>query len=298
MSNSHYDRVQSELSKAGVSRYGLLRAEGRNLPNIIHPEEHIKAAVYGRTTDGSAMLVATDRRIIFYDKKPLITISDEISYEVVSGIGVNRENGVRASLTLFTRMGEYTIRYASPRAVDTFKSYIETNRLEGTPQPDTRRTKPVTDSAKQTLQSSIPKTTISPEAAQFLASHELAVLSTIDRTNQLHGAAVYYLFNAKAQTIHILTKSQTQKSHNILATHQVAVTVYDEAALQTAQLQGLADIETDEETKQHVYMNINRIRDYNGERHHPPVTKLLEGHFMVYRISITSARFHDFKYHR
>lgn len=291
--SSHIERVKRELSDAGVTWHGLLRAEARYLPSVIHNDEHVKAAVYGRTKDGSAMLVATDRRILFVDKKPMVTISDELSYEVVSGVGLTQEKGLTAGITLFTRIGNYTVRFANMKSVKKFEAYIESHRLEGKPKPDSRRTSPVFPSAKITNGVKLNK-----ETTSFLNSHELGVLSTLDRNNQLHGAAVYYVFDEKEKTIHILTKSQTQKSHNILATHKVAFTVFDEEQLQTAQLQGIAEIEPDAQKKQDVFIAINRTRVHGKDVHHPPVTKLVEGHFIVYRITITSARYQDFKFHR
>lgn len=293
---THGARVKRELSDAGISGYALMRAEGRALPAFIHPEEHIMAAVYGRTKDGAAMLVATDRRIIFFDKKPLITISDEISYEVVSGVGIGQENGLRSSLTLYTRMGNYSVRMASSKSVVKFERYLEQTRLEGTPKPDSRRTTPV-----QTRQKSFGKNSklkIDKKASEFIANHEIGVLSTLDRTNQVHGSTVYYQYHEDSQTINILTKSETRKSHNILATHSVAFTIFDEPTLQTVQIQGIAEIETDETLKQETFLAINRKRSYSGTEHHPPVTKLVDGSFVVFKISITALRFNDFNYRR
>jgi len=289
----HVERVKRELSDAGVSWYGLLRAESRYLPQVIHADEHVKAAVYGRTKDGSAMIVATDRRMLFIDKKPMITISDEISYEVLSGVGISQENTLTAGITIFTRMGNYTVRFANTKSVMKLKKYLESHRLEGAPKPDSRRTNPVAPK----VHSNTPLN-MSTEARDFIKNHELGVLSTLDRNNQLHGAAVYYVFDEQQSTLHILTKSQTQKSHDILATHKVAFTIYDEDELQTAQLQGIAEIESNTEKKQEVFLTINHTRRHGQTEHHPPVTKLMEGHFIVFKITITAVRYQNFKFHR
>lgn len=293
---THNQRVKKELSEAGITGYALIRAEGRALPAFIHEDEHIMAAVYGRTKDGAAMLVATDRRLIFFDKKPLITISDEISYEVVSGVGIGQENGLRSSITLYTRMGNYSVRMASSKSVTKFERYLEKTRLEGTPKPDSRRTTPI--QTRQTRTTTGTKIKISKKASEFIANHEVGVLSTLDRTNQVHGAAVYYRYHEESQTLNILTKSETRKSHNILATHLVAFTIFDESTLQTAQIQGIAQIETDEATKQETFIAINRKRNYAGGEHHPPVSKLVDGNFIVFTVKITSLRFNDFNYRR
>jgi hypothetical protein len=69
----HRLRVMKELKYAGMSAYGLMKMASLYLPKIIHKNETIHGVVYGRGADkiGSVMLVATDKRILFLDKKPL-----------------------------------------------------------------------------------------------------------------------------------------------------------------------------------------------------------------------------------
>ncbi len=66
----HTNRIKQELKDAGLTSYGLLNSESRYLPQLIHEDEHIGGVVYGKHKNGLAMLVATDRRVIFLDKKP------------------------------------------------------------------------------------------------------------------------------------------------------------------------------------------------------------------------------------
>lgn len=69
----HRQRVISELKNAGMTTYGTMKMETEKLPSIIHDDEHIGGVVYGRTTGekiGSAMIIATDKRVIFLDVKP------------------------------------------------------------------------------------------------------------------------------------------------------------------------------------------------------------------------------------
>jgi nitroimidazol reductase NimA-like FMN-containing flavoprotein (pyridoxamine 5'-phosphate oxidase superfamily) len=293
---THESRIKRQLVESGVSRYALWRAEARALPASIHKDEQIMAAVYGRTSDGSAMLIATDRRILYFDKKPFITISDEISYEVVSGVGLTQENGIRAGITVFTRMGNYTIKMANPRSVNRFKKYLEESRLEGAPQPDSRRTHPIDRNI--TKKPSKVALSLDDKAIDFISTHELGVLSTADKSGEPHGATVYYYFEQENKVIYILTKSETQKAHNLIANPRVALTIYDENKLQTAQLSGRAQIETDLEVKKNVFEKINHTRKYGEALHHPPVTKLTEGNFITFKISIDSGTYHDFMYSR
>jgi general stress protein 26 len=191
-------------------------------------------------------------------------------------------------------MGNYTIRYANSKSVQQFKQHLEHARLEGSPRPDTRRTSPIAQTPPKNPLTKI----LNAQAIGFLKTHSIGVLSTIDRSNQLHGSVVYYIYKPEHNKLYILTKSQTEKAHNILATHQIAFTIFDEPALQTLQLQGTAEIESDSEIKQEVFTSINRLRDYGGEKHHPPVTKLIDGHFIVFSIAPLKGTFSDFKFRR
>ena len=125
----HTARIKQELRQAGVTRYGLLKGESRHLPRIIHPDEHIHGAIYGRAKEGSIMLVATDRRVIILDWKPLFTNTDEITYDVVSGVKMGSQ-GIFTSVTLHTRIKDYALKFVNFKCADRFVDYIEERRLE------------------------------------------------------------------------------------------------------------------------------------------------------------------------
>jgi Bacterial PH domain len=125
----HIKRIRSELIKAGATIYGLLKAESRYLPHIIHPDEHIQAIVYGQHISSSAMLIATDQRIIYLDKKPIALFMDEVTYDVVSGIELDVHT-LFASVTLHTAVLNYQIKFANIRCADRFTSFIEEQRVK------------------------------------------------------------------------------------------------------------------------------------------------------------------------
>ena len=124
-------RVKDELRGLGLSRWALLSMSSRYLQKIIHPGERLCGAVYGHQKDGMGMLVATDRRVIFIDKKPLFLKEDEITYDVVSGVSFNHA-GLGSTLTLHTRIKDYTLLTVNNRSARNFVEYIERNRLEQT----------------------------------------------------------------------------------------------------------------------------------------------------------------------
>jgi Bacterial PH domain len=128
---SHEQRIKNELKAVGVSRYGIWMSESRYLPHVIHPDEHIGGVVYGYHADGLVMLVATDRRVIFLDKKPLFINEDEFSYMSISGVS-HSHLGIGSTVKLHTRIRDYSIRTFNEQCADTFVTYIESQSLEFT----------------------------------------------------------------------------------------------------------------------------------------------------------------------
>ncbi|MBL8159276.1 pyridoxamine 5'-phosphate oxidase family protein [Candidatus Saccharibacteria bacterium] len=290
---AHTARITRELAKAGATRFGLYKFAGRYLPAILAEDEQIEAAVYGRYREGAGLislsegwLVATDRRVIFLDHKPFYTSMDEMGYDAVTGVK-RTTAGWFSAITLHSKLGDYRIRYANRQCVNNFMQVIETKRLEKS--KDGFFMQPQHTPSHHTM----PAPIVSNEAIEFLRSHETAVLSTVGKNGEPHGAVIYYLVG-QDHRLYMLTKAGTQKVHNIFAHHGVALTVFDKDKLQTVQLQGKAEIEGDQETKNWVFTHIVKPRQHSSGPSMPPVTSLQDGAFIVVRITPTSARYIDF----
>ena len=117
-------RVKQQLRYLGVSRLALLTMESRYLPHLIHPDEFIQGVVYGQSKGGFAMLVATDKRVIFLNKKPLYVNEDEITFNVVSGVSHDHA-GFGTTITLHTRLGDYAIQTLNEKCAQGFVEAIE-----------------------------------------------------------------------------------------------------------------------------------------------------------------------------
>ncbi len=124
-----------ELKAAGVTRYGMKKFAVKYLPKIIHEKEHVHGVIYGRYADNEGsltlnegVLVATDKKIIFVDHKPGFTNTDEITYDVVSGI--KKTTALFSAVSLHTRLGDYSFRFINPKCANTFVAYVEKKRLE------------------------------------------------------------------------------------------------------------------------------------------------------------------------
>lgn len=129
ITQSHKLRTYKELRDAGVGKWGMRSAEARHVPLILHPDEHIGAVVYGHSDEGFVMMIATDKRVIYLDRKILFTTIDEITYDVVSGVKCN-DLGLFAGVTLHTRIKDYSIKWVNETCAHKFVQYIEARRLE------------------------------------------------------------------------------------------------------------------------------------------------------------------------
>ena len=281
---THIRRIRQELRQVGATIYGLNKSESRYLPHIIHEAEHIGGVVYGQHGSSSAMLIATNKRVIFLDCKLMVTLSDELTYDAISGVEFDVHT-LFATVILQTRVGNYIVRFANIKCATGFSDYIEKRRLD---------TNNILNHKKTALPVSIINKHVSTGGLKFLLERGVGVLSTVDRTGNVHGATVYYtVYN---DYIYVLSKSDTHKTHNILAHNQVSLTVSDTDTLQTLQLNGLAEVETNRTVKDYIFNEMVKPRSHKGRELLPPVVKLEAGAgaYVIIRIAPISSNFSDY----
>lgn len=286
----HKSRINKELINIGLSRYALLKNEIKYLPHIIHEDEIISAAITGRTEVGSVMLVATDKRVLYLDCKSFYTTTDEITYDVVAGV-LYHVQGLFANVVLHTRVGEYNLRFVNKKLARHFVHFLEDKRLET---PDSRTT--TTDIKKGRLlnrEKFKALSTLDKTARSFLCTHYLGVLSTISRTGYVHGATVYYTI--VDDQIYFLTKSETNKAKNLIVNPRIALTIFEEYSLQSMQLRGVAEVENNQSIKKQVFEHITESRSYDNGPSSPPVTKIIDGYYVIFRLKITEAKYNKYK---
>lgn len=122
-------RVWRELRQQGMSTVAIRTEEGRYLPHIIHADEHVAGVAYGWSRGNFVLLVATDRRVIYLDKKPLFIDQDEVTYNVVSGVNFGTV-GLGATVVLHTRVKDYRLFTLNVAAARKFVDYIEARVIE------------------------------------------------------------------------------------------------------------------------------------------------------------------------
>ncbi|MBP6962423.1 pyridoxamine 5'-phosphate oxidase family protein [Candidatus Saccharibacteria bacterium] len=299
----HKKRIVKELKEAGMTPWGFLKMETKRLPEIIHEDEKIGGVVYGRTTGdkiGSAMLIATDKRVIFLDVKPFFVTSDEIAYRVVSGVKTNNA-GTFAGITLHTKVRDFSLRFVNLNCAKIFENFIETY-IELHTKDGSDIYNDVNDVTSDKIQQQSAPAPIKPPAppptprlSEFLrlvTNQNSAVISTVDKYGNAHGAVVHYVF--EDGNFFIVTKAQTNKSKNITAHPQVALTIHAISSLKTAQILGNAEQEYDTNIKDRVYGSISEPKQYAEGNHLPPITSLKKGDVVVYRITPTDIQYQDF----
>lgn len=284
---NHDERIKKELLAAFMSSYGLLKPEVRHLPEMIHENEHIGGIIFGRYEKGSAVLVATDRRVLFLDYKPLVKTSDELSYDVVSGISLGSQ-GLHSKVVLHTRLGDYPLRYVNSRSARHFVKYIEGKQIEQ------QQLTTVPPPPRHEAEVPGEPATFSQDAKLFLASHELATFSSIDPKGNVHGAAVYYTFDKQGH-VYVVTQMGTTKAHDVANYPQVAITITDADTMKSLQISGLATFETSPEVSEKVYKRILHPRLHGKEVDMPPLLYMEKGEYIIIRVTPTSYSYHTYK---
>lgn len=122
-------QVKQELQDKGAVGYDLKLPEVQYLPGILRENEHIQGSVFGKYDQGRGVLVATDQRVLFIDKKPLFLHVDEVTYALVGGVTFTKAifNGY---VTLHTRIGDYKLRTFNFKNAANFVDFIEAKCVE------------------------------------------------------------------------------------------------------------------------------------------------------------------------
>lgn len=286
-SNNHKARIHEELLEAGVGNINAMRAEARYLKDIIYEDEHIGGAIYGVSEGGWCMLVATEKRVIYLDKKPFFVTKDILTYDIVSGVQSN-STGPFSAVTLQTRNGEYALRFVGQKSASKFAKYIESRRLSGG-QYDQRSGRYYQEISPDMSIQDIPN----EQAFDYLASHDVGVLSTANLEGEPSGATVHYVLDEDGQ-IYVLTKSASKKARNIMLNPKASLSIHETGSLKTAQISATATVETRAEKQEQMFRHVIKDKDYKEGKKAPPVTSLRKGYYIVLRLTPTAIVYTDY----
>lgn len=122
--------LKKRLRELGAVGYDISLPETRSLPLVLFDTEEIIGIVYGRyrredeVGAGRGLLVATNKRVVLIDKKPLYLRYDEITYENISGIGYTRV-GWSGTVVLHAHFGKLQIRTFNHKCATNFVHSVE-----------------------------------------------------------------------------------------------------------------------------------------------------------------------------
>ena len=103
--------VHAQLKRIKFSATAWGRAEVKELPSILAPDEKIYECVNGMYEGGFALLVSTDMRVLLIDKKPLnfLTVED-LRFDMINQIDYNHR---LAGATIIINTGYKTLKFTS-----------------------------------------------------------------------------------------------------------------------------------------------------------------------------------------
>lgn len=81
-----FDRVQKQLKSIGLVYSFFGKPETKELAMILNDDERIHHCSYGFYQGGSALLVATSRRLLLVDKRPFFVNIEDIRYEMINEV--------------------------------------------------------------------------------------------------------------------------------------------------------------------------------------------------------------------
>lgn len=81
-----YEEVQKQLHALGLRFRFFGKAETRELSHIMNDGEQIQHCNFGYYQGGSALLVATNTRLLLIDKRPFFLNLEDIRYEMINEV--------------------------------------------------------------------------------------------------------------------------------------------------------------------------------------------------------------------
>ena len=286
------DRINNELKAVGVSAYGRWKHPARQLVTLLRDDEHVEAAAYGQSEQGSAMLVATNKRVLFVEGNFMYNSSDDFGYDVISGVH-SQATALFKAVTLYTKLQTYHLTYVNSTSAERFVKLIEDRVAHVGEVAQDIDLRYEAEEGEVIEEEPLPErqyAVFSDEARAFLEKQETMVVSTASRTGQVHAAVVYYaLVN---DVFYMLTKKDTQKSHNLIAGRTAALTIYNAETKQTAQIQAETDIIGDPQLSQKVFTLITSVM--HGGVSNLPVAQLDAGGYIIFSLRPIDVKYRDY----
>ncbi|HSX07444.1 MAG TPA: pyridoxamine 5'-phosphate oxidase family protein [Candidatus Saccharimonadales bacterium] len=128
----------------------------------------------------------------------------------------------------------------------------------------------------------------------FLKLKGVGVLATVDGSGQPYAATVYVTTD-EPLNLYFVTKRDTQKCRNLQANPRAAIAIYDATTQTTVQAEGTVVEVTDARQQEWVFKDIWSRAAQTSPGGVPPITQLIAGGYVVFRLSAPSLRMATFK---
>lgn len=277
--HQHILNIEKELKNVGMKMYGLMKSETKELPHILAENETIHGCIYGQYKGGSGMLVATNRRLIFLDKKPMHLLMEEMTYERIVDIGADWQPFF-SKVTVNARAEKYVFKYVNTRCARIFVRYLEMAVLGMPKEANT------TSALRSKLRAPIATTR---EESVFLASHSVCVVSSVAANGYPYGATMFYFADQDQNTIRLITRSETETATNLLRNKRVALTVTDMDLLATMHISGTTELDTNPKKGYELLQGILKGHKTLPKNVLPPVAQITEGAYVIFSITMQSS---------
>ncbi len=116
--------VRFQMRMLGYGGFLLSRGEVRELPSLLREGEKIEQAIYGGYEGGFGMMVATNHRLMFIDRRFFHKHISEIPYPAISAVELDT-NAIRGSVTIFARGSAISLHGISNKHARNFFNFID-----------------------------------------------------------------------------------------------------------------------------------------------------------------------------
>lgn len=273
-------RVRDELLDVGVTQYGIRKSESKALWEHIGDNERVLAAIYGQFESTSAMMVATDMRIMFIDIRALHNIVEDTSYDAFGDLRID-EGMVFSQVTLRTKPREYVFHMVNKKCARRFLNVIENRAMSWDQRYDGKKSK---QTATEPVFEPVSATS---EQINFLIGNHLATLSTRGENGYPYGATVFYFYDRTTpDDIYSVTKTSTHTALNLERSPKAAFTITNTKSMTTMHVVVDTEPEKESERVNQIIGMLFKHAKHLSDSGRPPVTQIKTGSFKVYRSHI------------
>lgn len=126
----------------------------------------------------------------------------------------------------------------------------------------------------------------------FLKSHTMAVIATVDKEGQPSTSTIFYALTSNDE-LFFITKLQTAKSENLKANNKTALTLLDREKPIALNMIGSAEEITDIHARDEALQTIFKL-SYEKLHDFAPIIKLHKGSFVAFRFHPKEGKMTDF----